>query len=118
MRARIDALEAAIVPARGTSEADVARRFGAGRPTLNTKGGGVAPPDAPHRAYDLPGADVLFVRFQPDRTVGWAHVLDPFAAKGRVVGRPVPEAEALAEARTRLAQLERLASALGVPLPR
>jgi hypothetical protein len=111
MKERSEALERECVPAKGVSREEVEKRFGEGRPAVDSKTPVEAPANSPLRQYELCEDGVLWVRYDAGWKVEWAHVPDPYSSKGLpggIAARPLPLEMRYHEARRRLEQMTRI----------
>jgi hypothetical protein len=112
MRQEIDRLEAQCVPARGTSRLEVEKQFGAGSPAFAGK---VEPKEGVSensslRSYKFAALGTLFVSYDQQWNVRWAHYLDPFSIKGHPGNVPVPIEVQRREVEPRLTQIRQIHS--------
>ena len=120
LKAEIEALERASVPAAGTSRAEVESRFGRGRPVRASKVPVDAPPSSPDRAYELASptgpnrrpVGTLRVRYDGNWNVRWSRYVHPYTMKRLLPGEVEPLDGRYREARQRLAQLRRIRQAI------
>ena len=108
LQQEIERIEALCVPSKGKSRSEVEKKFGQGQPASNSKvtpKGGI-PQDSRYRSYDFCPNGTLFICYDKEWKVLWAHFLDPFSTKGRF--KPASSDERIKELEPRLEQMKQI----------
>ena len=110
LRKEIARIEAMCTPARGTTRQEVEAQFGPGKPTFDGKvtTEQPAPETSPIRRYTFGTNETLYVYYETDWKVRWAHFDDPYTPKGRPGFQAIPPEQEIRELRHRLKQVEHI----------